>query len=64
MRRLAESKSSDETKYRRDQIAKMENMIGDLKQKFRPLEDRNHMLENEYKQLQNSVSCSYFVAVE
>ncbi|EYC20855.1 hypothetical protein Y032_0020g105 [Ancylostoma ceylanicum] len=55
MRKLAESKSSDETKYRRDQIAKMENMIGDLKQKFRPLEDRNHMLENEYKQLQNSM---------
>ncbi|RCN49691.1 intermediate filament tail domain protein, partial [Ancylostoma caninum] len=55
MRKLAESKSSDESKYRRDQIAKMENMIGDLKQKFRPLEDRNHMLENEYKQLQNSM---------
>ncbi|KIH55740.1 hypothetical protein ANCDUO_14097 [Ancylostoma duodenale] len=55
MRKLAESKSGDETKYRRDQIAKMENMIGDLKQKFRPLEDRNHMLENEYKQLQNSM---------
>ncbi|KAK6753852.1 hypothetical protein RB195_013066 [Necator americanus] len=55
LRRMAEAKSSDETKYRRDQITKMENMIGDLKQKFRPLEDRNHMLENEYKQLQNSI---------
>lgn len=55
MRRMAEAKNADEIKHRLGQISKMETTIGDLKQKFRPLEDRNHLLEKEYNQLQNSV---------
>ncbi|CAJ0591077.1 unnamed protein product [Cylicocyclus nassatus] len=54
IRKMAE-KTSDESKFRKEQIAKMENMIDELRKKFRPLEDRNHMLENEYRQLQNSI---------
>ncbi|CAJ0591076.1 unnamed protein product [Cylicocyclus nassatus] len=55
LRRLAEAKSSEEARFRQDQINKMENMIGDLRMKFRPLEDRNRMLEDEYRQLQNAM---------
>ncbi|VDO71367.1 unnamed protein product [Heligmosomoides polygyrus] len=55
MRRMAEAKNADEIKHRLGQISKMETTIGDLKQKFRPLEDRNHLLEKEYNQLQNSI---------
>ncbi|VDM70555.1 unnamed protein product [Strongylus vulgaris] len=52
---LAQRASSDESRYRRDQIAKMENMIGDLRMNFRPLEDKNQTLEKQYKQLQDSI---------
>ncbi|VDM65908.1 unnamed protein product [Strongylus vulgaris] len=54
MRRMA-SKNTDESKFRKEQIARMENMIDDLRLKFRPLEERNHMLEGEYKQLQAAI---------
>ncbi|KAK6022777.1 hypothetical protein OSTOST_11505, partial [Ostertagia ostertagi] len=55
MRRIAEARGADEMKHRLAQIAKMEGTIGDLRTKFRPLEDRNHLLEKEYSQLQNSI---------
>ncbi|VDO40808.1 unnamed protein product [Haemonchus placei] len=55
MRRIAEARGADELKHRLAQIAKMEGTIGDLRSKFRPLEDRNHLLEKEYNQLQNSI---------
>ncbi|PIO68877.1 hypothetical protein TELCIR_09318 [Teladorsagia circumcincta] len=55
MRRIAEARGADEMKHRLAQIAKMEGTIGDLRTKFRPLEDRNHLLEKEYNQLQNSI---------
>ncbi|WKY10685.1 hypothetical protein Q1695_002781 [Nippostrongylus brasiliensis] len=55
MRRLAEAKNADELKHRFGQIAKMETTLNELRQKFRPLEDKNHLLEKEYTQLQNSI---------
>ncbi|KAK6057655.1 hypothetical protein COOONC_04786 [Cooperia oncophora] len=60
MRRIAEARASDELKHRRAQIAKMEGTIGDLRNKFRPLEDRNHLLEKEYNDLQLSHRLSGF----
>ncbi|KAK6753846.1 hypothetical protein RB195_013063 [Necator americanus] len=55
MRRLVESKSSDEIRHRREQIGKMESVVEDLRGRFGPLEEKNRILENEYRQLQGAM---------